>query len=272
MLGGDLAVLQAPMFDGLSLDPFTLFDDGWCPAEVGVGGRHIVQALVVALVVVVLDEGLDLRFEITGQEVVLQQDAVFQGLVPALDLALGLGMHRSAAHMAHLVGLDVFRQFTGDVAGAVIAEQPGFVQHRGAVTAGSREGEVQRVGDVLGSHIGAQLPGDYVAREVVEHGRQIHPAPPDDLEVGEVGLPHLVRSCGLRVELVSRLDHDIGRAGDQVVGLEQPVNRGFRHEVALLVGEAHGQLPGAQLRQFERQLDDLVVDVRRDAVSHPARR
>ena len=27
MLGGELAVLQAPMFDGLSLDPFALFED-----------------------------------------------------------------------------------------------------------------------------------------------------------------------------------------------------------------------------------------------------
>ncbi len=77
MLVGDLAVLQAPIFDGLSFDPFTLFDDGWCPAEVGVGGRHVVQALVVTLVVVVLDECLDLGFEVAGQEVVLQQDAAF---------------------------------------------------------------------------------------------------------------------------------------------------------------------------------------------------
>jgi len=29
MLGGELAVLQAPMLDGLSLDPFALLDDGW---------------------------------------------------------------------------------------------------------------------------------------------------------------------------------------------------------------------------------------------------
>jgi len=77
MLCGELTVLQAPIFDGLSLDPFTLFDDGWCPAEVGVGGRHVVQALVVTLVVVVLDECLDLGFEVAGQEVVLQQDAAF---------------------------------------------------------------------------------------------------------------------------------------------------------------------------------------------------
>lgn len=91
MLGGKLAVLQAPMFDGLPFNPFVLLDDGRGPAEVGVCGRHVVQAFVIAPVVVVFDEGLDLGLEVTGQEVVFQEDAVFQGLVPALDLALGLG-------------------------------------------------------------------------------------------------------------------------------------------------------------------------------------
>ena len=74
------------MFDGLSLDPFALLDDGGGPAEVGVGGRHVAQRSVVPLVVVVLDERLDLGLEVAGQEVVLRQDAVLQGLVPALDL------------------------------------------------------------------------------------------------------------------------------------------------------------------------------------------
>ena len=50
MLGGAFAVLQAPMFDGLSFDPFALFDDGWRPAEVGVGRRHVAQRFVIALV------------------------------------------------------------------------------------------------------------------------------------------------------------------------------------------------------------------------------
>lgn len=90
MLGGELAVLQASMFDGLSFDPFALLEDGLGPAEVGICGRHIVEALVVAPVVVMLDERLDLAFEITGQEVVFQEDAVLQRLVPTLDLALGL--------------------------------------------------------------------------------------------------------------------------------------------------------------------------------------
>ena len=66
ILCGDFAVLQAPIFDSLSFDPFTLFDDGLCPAEVGVGGRYVVQALVVALIVVMFDERLDLGFEIAG--------------------------------------------------------------------------------------------------------------------------------------------------------------------------------------------------------------
>ena len=214
MLRGEVAVLQAPMFDGLSLDPFTLFDDGWGPAEVGVGGCHVGQRFVITLVVIVLDEGLDLGLEVAGQEVVLQQDAVFQGLVPALDLALGLRVHRGAAHVAHLVGLDVFRQFSRDVTGTIIAEQPWLVQHRGAVAAGSCQGEVQRVGHILGPHVGAQLPGDDIAREVVEHGGEIHPAPPDDLEVGKIGLPHLVWPGGLGMERISRFHHDIGRAGD----------------------------------------------------------
>lgn len=69
-------------------------------------------------------------------------------------------------------------------------------------------------------------------------------------------MPHLVHPDGLRVELIGRLGHDIGRAGDQVVGLEQAVNRGFRHEVVFLFGEAHGQLPKAQLGLLQRCLDD----------------
>ena len=83
-------MLQAPQFDGPSLDPFSLQQDGLAAPEVDVGWGEIVEALVVAPMIVVVDEGGDLGFEITRQEVVLQQDAVLQRLVPALDLALGL--------------------------------------------------------------------------------------------------------------------------------------------------------------------------------------
>ena len=159
MLGGELAVLQAPIFNGLSLDPVPSFDDGAGPAEVGVGGRHVAEALVVTLVIVVLDKGFDLGFEVARQEVIFQQDTVLQGLVPALYLALGLRVTRGAVNMAHLLGFDVFGQLASDVAGAVIAEQPGFMQRLSAVAARGLEGHVQRIGNVLGPHVSAQLPG-----------------------------------------------------------------------------------------------------------------
>ena len=108
---------QAAMFDGLSLNGFAALDDGGSPAEVGVCWRHVVQALVVALVIVVLHERLDLGLEVAGQEVVFQQDAVLQGLVPALDLALRLRMQRGATDVTHLLGLDVLGEFARDVTG-----------------------------------------------------------------------------------------------------------------------------------------------------------
>ena len=74
------------------LDLLSLFQDLLAAPEVDVGGCQVAEALVVAAVVVVVDEGADLALEIAGQEVMLEQDAVLHGLVPAFDLALGLGV------------------------------------------------------------------------------------------------------------------------------------------------------------------------------------
>ena len=98
-------MVQAPQFDGLSLDPLSLQQNGLAAPEVDVGRGEIVEALVVAAVVVVIDERRDLLLEITRQEVVFEQDAVLQRLVPSLDLALGLRMAGRPARMFHaLVG------------------------------------------------------------------------------------------------------------------------------------------------------------------------
>jgi hypothetical protein len=43
ILGGELAVLQAPIFDSLSFDPFTLLDDGLRSAEVGINRRQLLS-------------------------------------------------------------------------------------------------------------------------------------------------------------------------------------------------------------------------------------
>ena len=128
-------MLQAPMFECLALDPFSSFDDGWCPAEVGIGRRYVVEALVVALVIVVLDERLDLVLKIAWQEVVLQQHTVLEGLVPALDLALGLRMEGCAANVIHLLAIEIVGQFSGDVTRAVVAQESRPVQHIGVVAA-----------------------------------------------------------------------------------------------------------------------------------------
>ena len=71
------------------------------------------------------------------------------------------------------------------------------MQHPSFIDAGSIERHVERRGDILGLHSGAQLPGDDVAGVVIEDGRQIEPAPTDHLEIGEVGLPELVGRRGL---------------------------------------------------------------------------
>ena len=117
---------QAPLFECFSFDPFSSLDDGCCSAEVGVGRCHVVEALVVALVVVMLDEGLDLALQIAGQEVVLQQNTVLECLVPAFDLALRLRMERCASHMIHAVLAKIVGQFLSDVAGALSDSRRGL--------------------------------------------------------------------------------------------------------------------------------------------------
>ena len=66
-------MLQAPKFHRPPFDFLTFEQDGLSPAGVDVGWRKIFQALVIALMVVVRDEGIDLRFKISGQEIVLRK-------------------------------------------------------------------------------------------------------------------------------------------------------------------------------------------------------
>ena len=55
--------MQAPRFECLLFDPFALFQNGFVPAEVDVGRRDVVEALMEALVIVVIDKGRDLCLE-----------------------------------------------------------------------------------------------------------------------------------------------------------------------------------------------------------------
>ena len=47
---------QASRFDGLPFDPFPLFQDGLAATEVDIGRGEVLQALVIAPVVVMIDK------------------------------------------------------------------------------------------------------------------------------------------------------------------------------------------------------------------------
>ncbi len=106
-------MLQAAFLDCQFLDfrPFSY--DGFATAEVDIGGRDVVKALMITLVVVILDESSDLPFKIARQVIVLQQDTVFHGLVPAFYFALSLGMEGCTAHVLHAFVFQPFSQVTG---------------------------------------------------------------------------------------------------------------------------------------------------------------
>ena len=94
------------LVDGQALDVFVVEQDSVAPVEMDISRSEVAQALVAAAVVVVFDEGFNLRLEIIGQIVDFEQSEadqqtrrgsvcppnVLQGLMPALDLALCLGV------------------------------------------------------------------------------------------------------------------------------------------------------------------------------------
>lgn len=216
--------------------------------------------------IVVVDEGFDLSFKITGQEVVFQQDAVLQCLMPALDLALGLRMIWRTARVLHAFVLQPFGQLARDIAGSVVAQQSWFVEHMNLITAGRLKGQIQRVSYVLGPYVFAEFPRDDVPAVIVQDRAEIEPSPTNDLEIGEVGLPKLGDARCLVFELTGRLDHNEGWAGDQVMRLQYPIHCGFRDKIAFLIRERHRQLTRRQFRLLQRQFDDISLYLGWDTV------
>ena len=65
MLSRFALMVQAAFLDGQFLDLFPPFDDRGITPKVGICGRHIVEALMVAVIIVMIDEVADLQLEIT---------------------------------------------------------------------------------------------------------------------------------------------------------------------------------------------------------------
>ena len=57
-------MLQAALLDCVFLDLLPFSQNGFVTPEVDVGGCDVVQALMVALMIIVVDEGLDLGLKI----------------------------------------------------------------------------------------------------------------------------------------------------------------------------------------------------------------
>ena len=64
-------MLQAAFSDCLFLDLLYHFQDLRASAMVDIGGRQVVQALMVSVAIVMVHEGADMSFEVAGQVVVL---------------------------------------------------------------------------------------------------------------------------------------------------------------------------------------------------------
>jgi hypothetical protein len=69
--------------------------------EVDVCGREVIDTLVITPMIVMIDECLDLLFQVCWEEEVLQQDPVLQGLMPPLDLTLSLWLIWRTSDMSH---------------------------------------------------------------------------------------------------------------------------------------------------------------------------
>ena len=95
------------------------------------------------------------------------------------------------------------------------------------IAARGLQSEVQRICNITGFHVGAQLLGNDIAAVIIQDCGQVKPAPTNDLQVGEVRLPKLVNGRSLILELVGGLDHDESRAGDQIMGFQDPIDRRF---------------------------------------------
>ena len=66
MLRGVSLIVQTTFRDGLSFDPFSFCEYGLPASEVNIGRRQVFQALMISPMIVVIDERLDLLFQIIG--------------------------------------------------------------------------------------------------------------------------------------------------------------------------------------------------------------
>ena len=73
--------------------------------------------------------------------------------------------------LAHAMLLEPDTELGREIGWSIVAQQPGPLLDGDLIEPGRMERQTQRLGDVRRGHRGAELPGQNVAREIIEYGR-----------------------------------------------------------------------------------------------------
>ncbi|MDU9006689.1 hypothetical protein [Sedimentitalea todarodis] len=84
----DNHVTQKLRLSGLSLDPFSLFQNGLALSNLDICGCEELGDLMIPPPIAVLIKGVDLAIMVVRQLAVFQQDAALARVVPSLNIAL----------------------------------------------------------------------------------------------------------------------------------------------------------------------------------------
>ena len=87
---------QAAVLDGSALDALALQQDGRAPAEIDISRDQVVQAFLVALEIIVLDECPDTGVKRAWQVVIFQQDSLRAEVFAELDRGCSISGSRQA--------------------------------------------------------------------------------------------------------------------------------------------------------------------------------
>ena len=159
---------QAAIGDGHSLDALEFSKNGFAAPETDISRRQILQAFVGAGLGVVGNEGFDALLKLTWQFGVLKKDAVLLGLMPALDLSLGLRVKRRAANVVNVRLVEPFGEVTADLAGSVVGQSSRSGELWRLIDPRKGERLSKRCGDIIGVHSWRQSPRGDEARIVIE--------------------------------------------------------------------------------------------------------
>jgi hypothetical protein len=107
-------MLQATIGDCLSFDPFAFEEDGLRPSEVSAGVR-LARLSWCRAWLYCATKAATRRSRSPGRLIVLEQDAVLERLMPALDLALGPRVIRGAADVLYFLPGQPRREILCDV-------------------------------------------------------------------------------------------------------------------------------------------------------------